>query len=368
MNDCVIQVAIYRGQKHSGRAIEETLRAAEVLAFIDYGSDPERLAFGALRTLNVAESSDYAPGIVLGSTGIGLMCDAFGLAKLARHYHQRAVAVAESIAQPLAIGNAYLGLAIHEAHAMGDGAAAEGHYRTSYEAYRQTGDVKRACGTIAVWCYRLRFRGDFEAVRARGVEIMQAGSNGADEQLKLWGAVLIGVALVDLGDLAGAEPHIRSAIEIANAISDHRSIVTSGALLGFWHLRRGEVDDAISMLEMADRISHERRIRQFHATMALTTLVEAYLAAAERGDRERWLRKARDASKASVAHGKVDRQALPGAYRWRGSYEWLRGNQVAARKWWDRSASVATTLGGLRDLNVTREERARLESLAEPSG
>jgi hypothetical protein len=29
---------------------------------------------------------------------------------------------------------------------------------------------------------------------------------------------------------------------------------------------------------------------------------------------------------------------------------------------------MATTLGGLRDLNVTREERARLESLAEPSG
>jgi len=354
-------------QKRSGRAIEETLRAAEVLAFIDYGSDPERLALGALRTLNVSESSDYAPGIVLGSTGIGLMCDAFGLVKVASDYHQRAVAVAESIAQPLWIGNAYFGLAIHEAHAIGDGAAAETHYRMSYEAYRQTGDVKRACGTIAVWCYRLRFRSDFEAVLTRGREIMQAGSDAADEQLKLWGSVLVGVALVDLGDLAGAEPHIRSAIRIANAISDHRSLVTSSALLGLWHLRRGEIYDAISKLEMADRISRERRIRQFHVTMTLTTLVEAYLAAAERGDRERWLRKARDASKASIAHGKVDRQAFPGAYRWRGSYEWLRGDPAAARKWWDRSSSVATTLGGLRDLEVTRQERARLEKVAAPS-
>ena len=132
-------------------------------------------------------------------------------------------------------------------------------------------------------------------------------------------------------------------------------------LLGECLVRAGRVDEAIVLLEEADAIIRARQIRSTAATEPRNALVHAYLAAAERGDREHWLAKAGGAMRAALAHAKVDREALSSAYRWQGSYAWLRGDRPGARKLWDRSAAVADSLGGRPDRELTRSERAHLE-------
>src|SRR5207245_840001 len=70
-------------------APEEWARALEVSGWIDWFVQPERLALDASRLLNLAEANEYPVGIAYGSTGLGIMCDAFALTKIAGGYSRR---------------------------------------------------------------------------------------------------------------------------------------------------------------------------------------------------------------------------------------------------------------------------------------
>ena len=341
-------------------APEEWARALEVSGWIDWFVQPERLALDASRLLNLAEANDYPVGIAYGSTGLGIMCDAFALTKIAGGYYRRAVAVAERIAHPLAIGLAYSGLGYHEEHALGDGAAADGHYRVSIEAYRSAGDI-RWTQPAAQMSGLFSFHGDFDKALALGHEIAKAGLESGGVEVKVRGWFSLGTAHARAGDLAAAEEHLRRAIELARLVPNYLTVTNGLGLLGECLVRAGRVDEAIVLLEEADAIIRARQIRSTAATEPRNALVHAYLAAAERGDREHWLAKAGGAMRAALAHAKVDREALSSAYRWQGSYAWLRGDRPGARKLWDRSAAVADSLGGRPDRELTRSERAHLE-------
>jgi hypothetical protein len=116
------------------------------------------------------------------------------------------------------------------------------------------------------------------------------------------------------------------------------------------------------MLEDADRVIRERRIRTFYATSTRTALAEAYLAAAEGGERTRWLDDAKRALRAASGQSRIDREALPALHRWHGRYDWLRGDRASARRHWERSLAIADTMGAPHEAALTRTERARLET------
>ena len=348
-------------QRHDP-APEEWVRALEVSGWIDFFADPERLVFDVARLLNLSEANDYPLGIAFGSMGFGLICDALALPKIAGRYYRRSVAVAETLGHPLAIGLAYNGLAYHEQHALGDGAAANEHYRTSVDAYRSAGDLRRWSSPAALWSGLLRFRGDFEGAIALGSEVAKAGDEGGDDQMRVWGLRSLGSAYRQRGDLAAAEDHLRRAIDLAWIVPDYQSIVTATGHLGECLMTTGRLDDAIPMLEDADRIIRERRIRTFYATSVRNALADAYLAAAERSDRALWLGKAKRALKAASGQSRIDREALPALYRSRGRYDWLRGDHGSAPLWWDRSLAIAVRMGAPSEAALTRSERARLET------
>ncbi|MDP9276006.1 MAG: AAA family ATPase [Chloroflexota bacterium] len=350
---------LFVGRRHDP-APEEWARALEVSGWIDWFAQPERLALDAARLLNLAEANHYSLGIAYGSMGLGVMCDAFALTKIASGYYRRAVEVAERIDHPLAIGLAYSGLGYHEHHALGDSAAALGHYHVAIEAYRSAGDVRwtqPATQLSGMLC----FQGDFDASLALGHEIAKAGDDIGGNEVKVRGWLSLGSAYARAGDLAAAEDYLRRAIELARVVPNYQSIVASAGYLGECLVRGERIDEAVTVLEEADGIVRKLRLRTRSATATRNALAQAYLAAAERGDRERWFAKARNATRAALAHAKLDREALSGAYRWSGSYAWLRGDRAEAREWWDRSAAVAESLGGRPDLELTRLERNRLE-------
>lgn len=339
---------------------EEWVRALEVSGWIDFFAEPERLVLDAVRLLNLSEANEYALGIAYGSMGFGLICDAFALAKIAGGYYRRSVAVAERLRHPLAIGLGYTGLAYHEQHALGQGAAAGEHYRIACDAYRAAEDVRRLSSPATLWSHLLRFRADFDGALSLGHETAKAGDDGGDDQMKVWGWRSLGSTYCHAGDLAAAEDHLRRAADLARIVPDYQSLVSGAGYLGEALLTSGRIDEAIPVLEEADTFIRDRRIRTFYATQPRNELVHAYLAAAERGDRVHWLDRAKRALAAAAAHSRVDREALPGLYRWHGSYEWLRGDRAAAATWWDRSAAVAAALGAPYEAELTRAERARV--------
>ncbi|HEV2249222.1 MAG TPA: adenylate/guanylate cyclase domain-containing protein [Candidatus Limnocylindria bacterium] len=347
-------------QRHDP-APDEWVRALEVSGWIDFFAEPERLVFDVGRLLNLSEANDHPLGIAYGSMGFGLICDALALPSVARGYYRRSVAVAEKLGHPLAIGLAYNGLAYHEQHARGDGPAADEHYRVSTEAYRSAGDVRRWSSPATLWSTLRRFRGDLDGAIEIGGEVLKAGDDGGDDQMRVWGLRVLGSAYRHRGDLAAAEDHLRRALDLAWLVPDYQSIVSGTGYLAECLLATGRIDDAVAMLEDADRIVRERRIRTFYATATRIALPEAYLAAAERGDRARWLDRAKRALHDADRHARIDQEARPALHRWRGRYEWLSGRPDQARRWWDRSLAFAGTLGSPYEAALTRSERARLD-------
>ncbi|TMF65599.1 MAG: tetratricopeptide repeat protein, partial [Chloroflexi bacterium] len=173
----------------------------------------------------------------------------------------------------------------------------------------------------------LSFHGDFDEALALGHEIAKAGLESGGVEVKVRGWSSLGTAHARAGDLAAAEEHLRRAIELARLVPNYLTVTNGLGLLGECLVRAGRVDEAIVLLEEADAIIRARQIRSTAATEPRNALVHAYLAAAERGDREHWLAKAGGAMRAALAHAKVDREALSSAYRWQGSYAWLRGDR-----------------------------------------
>jgi hypothetical protein len=77
---------------------------------------------------------------------------------------------------------------------------------------------------------------------------------------------------------------------------------------------------------------------------------------AEPAERGAMLKKAKLACRRALKQCRLDRAALPSAYRLQGTYEWLRGKPEAAQKRWQHSVALAEELGARHDLG-----RAHLE-------
>lgn len=343
-------------------APEEWVRALEVSGWIDFFADPERLVLDAVRLLNLSEANGYALGIAYGSMGFGLICDAVALHGIAGGYYRRSVAVAEKLGHPLAIGLAYNGLAYHEQHALGDHQAADRHYRISTDAYRSAGDVRRWSSPAVLWSGLRRSRGDFAGAITLGREVLAAGDDGGDDQITVWGLRTLGSTLCHTGDLPAAEDHLHRAIEKAWIVPDYQSVVCATGYLGECLLKKGSIDEAIVILEEAAGLIRDRRIRTFYATAARNALADAYLSAAERGNRESWLGRAKSALHVAAAQSRIDREAVPALERNRARYEWLRGDRAAAHRRWDRSLSVAAIMGASYEIALTKTERDRLDA------
>jgi len=353
--------------RHDAAPYEWTRALGVLTVGIDYFlGDTERMLLDALRLLNLSEANHYRVGIAVGSSSAGLICGAVGLAALAGRYHARAVAVAEEEGDPLAMAVAHHQLAMHETHVLGDLPPADEHYTVAIQEFRTAGEARWPLMAIGQAYSTKRFCGEWspEQEMAFGEKIIRAADEAGDAQVRAWGWVYLGVALADAGELASAAEHLERSVELCRAVPDRAALVVAQGHLAEVLLDLGRIDEAVAVVEGADGLIRLHRMRSWHPTPARNVLVHAYLTRFERVQRGEALERALNASNASLKHARRDRQAAPAAYRWRGSYEWLRGNPATARKWWERSADVASQLGSRRELQYTRQERERLERRA----
>ncbi len=102
------------------------------------------------------------------------------------------------------------------------------------------------------------------------------------------------------------------------------------------------------MLDEAERVVAELGLRGFFLTDLRQTRLEAALHLAELaspGDRARALSSARRACQVALDHGRMDIYLLSRTYRLCGTYEWLRGRERRARRWWQRAVDHAERTG-----------------------
>jgi len=194
----------------------------------------------------------------------------------------------------------------------------------------------------------LERRGAFTEALDQAQEMVRVGQEAADHHVVAWGLLQRGAVERWTGPLEQAVAHLEKAIALFKAIPDYAGTAQATALLAQCHLRQGRLSHALRILEEANRLVAERRLRGFSVLQLPIVGAELYLAAADDApgaERAEILNKAKQACYAAMKMGNLFRGVMPLALRSRGTYEWLKGKPTSARKWWRRSLARAEELG-----------------------
>jgi tetratricopeptide (TPR) repeat protein len=336
--------------------VEESVRIYEVIGWIDVYIDHERLLLAALQALNLAERNSFSVGIAMGFFAMGTICDFMGISRLAGYYHRHAMALAERVQHPSALGHAHVGLAVHE-QSLGRSETVDGHYRRAAEAYWEAGDMRGWGVSIAMLCRLLCLHvGDFTHSLQQAQELVRVGQDGADAQVLGWGLHGQGLVQWRTGLLDEAVNYIQRAVELYRAIPNYLAVAFGSSELGQCYLCQGKLQQALAVLEESNQLIADQGLTGIMLTSPRNGLLAAYLLAAEHAEeseRADWLNKAKQACKTALKQGKINRSGLPHAMRLQGTYKWLRGKPAAARKWWQRSLALAEEMGQRYDLGMT---------------
>ena len=190
-------------------------------------------------------------------------------------------------------------------------------------------------------------------------EMTHVGQEAADEAVRRFGLLALGSTLLQTGALDEAVAHLQTAIQLCEAAPDYQGLPLARSDLGQCYLRQRKLADALAILEATHQLMVQHGLRGPLFAPVYNTIAEAYLVAVEQaddGERSVLLRKAEHACQTALKQGKHYRAELPGASRWQGTYEWLRGKPGHAEKWWQRSLAAAEELGMPYELGRTHLE------------
>ncbi len=340
----------------------ERARLYEGMGFIDFFVDRKRLLLDVLMLLNVSERAGYDLGIARGSGGLGAIYDVIPLWALARRYHARAIALAERTEHPSSIALAHIQASFHYLRAGVDRTQVLRHSERAAEV-RQAGELLLwAAGKVRM-AWERRLRGEIATALAYSREIVRAGQEAGDPQVKGWGLGELGASLLQIGDVAAAIVHLDQAMVIFRGLPDNLWIIVGSSTLSRCYLRQGRGQEAVALLESAATVRRNRGFRGWLGLNFFVPLVEAYLFMAERevGEQERqsWLARARRTCREAMRFSRFDYELAPGSSRCRGTLEWLQGQPSAAIRWWRRSVEIAEHMEWPYDAALTWTEVGR---------
>lgn len=341
--------------------VEERSRIYEVTGWINYFIDRERLLLDAITLLNFSERDDFSLGIVQGCMGVGLILDHIQIFWLADRYHQRAVALAEQIKNPIATGLSCLGRAIHE-DILGKWEAAIEDCQKAAEAFWTAGNLRGWGAANSLRAELFHFKGSLTQSFEIFQNIAQVGQEGADHQIWGWGLWGLGLNQLCSGTFSEAEEHLQKSIELHMTIPDYQGMVDAKRDLAKCYLWQGKLKQALEVLEGGEQVVAEQGLKGPPITRLHNVLAETYLTALEKSEgfeKNEMLKKAKHACRKALKEAKIYRGGLPHAYRVQGSYEWSNNRFAVARKWWQRSLSTAEKLGARHELGKTYLEMGK---------
>jgi tetratricopeptide (TPR) repeat protein len=333
----------------------------ELMAWIDFFWNRERLLLKSVKALNHAERKGFRSGIARGSMAMGLIFDFIGMSWLAGKYHRRSAALVEELQSPVDAGQYYLGLAFHQDF-LGDWETATRYYGVAADLFWKAGDVRRWGCPMCMTGFLHNFRGEFAQSLDLFQKSVQIGEKCGDQFLTGWSLRGRALNLICTGDLDEAIAHLEKSVELLEAVPDYYACGIARQDLGRCYLRQGRIEDALEVLEETNKNFSELGLTGHFVNFVRNALAAAHLAVAEQTGgfkNASTRRKCKRACKAAVKESKGYAWALPEAYRLQGTYYWLKGDTNVAAKWWDGSLESARGLGAKYELGVTYLEMGK---------
>jgi class 3 adenylate cyclase/tetratricopeptide (TPR) repeat protein len=315
-----------------------------MMAWADYFLNKERMFLDSILELHVGECSELTPAEARGLSSVAFGLMTFGVRRLARRYHHRAVKIAQRSASLSAIGHAWLALGFLDFYdgrwddcgtRMGKAAA----------AYSEAGDLHRWAAAALMQSWVLIARGELAAAHALTSDIVRAGKDAGDPQMASWGFQNLGRTLLALGPLHEAEAVLREGQALAHRIQAWDNLLHIRAVLVRCLVLQGKLEECQALLEEAHHIIRREKLDQAFDRVEVLVAEAIYRVAlaeqCEGSARSPAVRRAQRACR--IAHRCTLRMPmwLPSMLRVRGSAEWLRGDVPAARRYWQRSLQTA---------------------------
>jgi tetratricopeptide (TPR) repeat protein len=326
---------------------QEVFQAGEALGWMEGLVDSERFMLVNLRMLNAAERGGFAYESAHFSSSFGLAADVVSQLGLAETYYGLSSNYAGQIIPYRPTLLLKTGLAIHH-HRLGLFEKSLQHSLQCAEIANSMGDL-RQWGAAMSWTTWTRLAlGRFDEARITCELMVDVAGEGSDRQVLCWGLTALGVSQRWVGLVDQSIVTLLRALKLAEELPDHGSRITVSAWLGRSYLDRGQLEQALAVLETGKTMITKHGDLLGISAFIGKGLSEAYLTAAEgaAGEAHReWMNKARITCKEVLKSAKKHRWVLPEAMMLKGRYEWLRGKPLAAEEWWRRALTEAEALG-----------------------
>jgi tetratricopeptide (TPR) repeat protein len=315
----------------------------------------------------MSEASGYEYGVGEAAAALGLALDVIPWRRMAGHYHRRALAVAQDVANPVLRGFANLAGAFH---AYLDGRLEEAleYAAKSAGQYQAGGEIRGWASASQLVAWVLRLQGRFAASLDQSNAIVRVANDAGDTQGVAFALHGAGWTSWHLGNLGEAEAHLTQSIELYASLPNDQARAEALADLAMCRLRQDRLAEALRLAEDSTRIIDSARLRGFYVTRPRLALAEITLAAVPSCTgraRARMLARARRACRAGFHQARVDASALPAAQRMWGTYLWLRGRSRRARRSWTKALATGEALGLPFEVGLTwLELGARLDDPA----
>jgi len=327
---------------------EEISIDCNVMSWMDYFLDKERMVLDSLFGLHAGETSTYQIAEARGLSSMAYVFMTFGARKLARRYHEEAGVIAAETGNPLVIGFGDFTLGSLEFF--------EGRWNDcvavlhkSANAYRKAGDIHGWAGAINILSFVLYFQGELSEVLSLNAELVRIGRDAAEAQVETWGYQDIGYAMLARGPLDQALRDLTRGQAIAAGIPAWQNVVYLMALRSKCLVLIGDLETAESLIDEAYQIVANEQLRlPFDRVELYTAMAMLKLAAVERGgagsDRNT-KSDARKVCRQSLEYARKMPAWLPETLRLSGTERWLSGDQNAARNLWEESIRCASDAG-----------------------
>jgi class 3 adenylate cyclase/tetratricopeptide (TPR) repeat protein len=271
------------------------------------GGNPEVLLLASLRLLNLSERNAIHLGAVIGFVGLQSAADILGLFRIADYCGRKCLGVAESSAEPAALGHAYLGITIHQFF-LGRLTMTLDSARRSAEAFRTSGYWNLHAWAMPAVLVGLThyYLGNFAEASIGAQELIRFGEDANDHQVRYWGLNLLGWSQYGTGRLHEAVSTLKEAAELAKTVPDLATHGGARAYLGKCYVRLGNLPMAFTTLRDTEAFLRSNGAAGMINATVHIALAEALLVATEQSTGSEKSKSMRDAQ---LACGK----ALKGA-------------------------------------------------------
>jgi class 3 adenylate cyclase/tetratricopeptide (TPR) repeat protein len=340
----------YKQPNHSppNPLAEDIYKAVLALTWIEAVANIERWFLVSITALNTTEREGYPYGSAYLASVISSVFDAVGQHGLADRYFKLAEVYSQQVTPYRPVFQLAWNRSFH--HNMHGNFDKSLEYAIKgLEIADRTGDLRNR-GTamdLAAWAHHIQSRFS-EAVETR-LEMIAIAEEGSDPQVLCWGHFGLGATRIRLGQLDEAIVNLQRAIEVAEEVPDFHTQLGAGAWLGRCYLAKGELEQALSVVEDSQKLFSVHGI-VVDAPYLGNSTSDIYLAAAEYAAgkaREEWLMKAERSCRDTIKVARNNRPTLPDAMMLQGRCKWLRGKHSDAVNWWEKALVEARRIGDL---------------------